>query len=143
MADGAREARAAEEGSGIGLPRNGFEDVASGLALRARAIELAGLGVPTVIEPSAFELADVFKAALDGDAVGQRVVRELTGHVAAARVGSNGMRGTLLSLLQQQSAPDVAVRPRRDRHLPYQPGRDPGGRCAVAGHADRPRRRLL
>src|SRR5579871_750811 len=56
-------ARAAGEPRGTGLPRSGFEDVASGLALRARAVELAGQGVPTAIDPTSFELADVFKAA--------------------------------------------------------------------------------
>lgn len=79
------------ESRGAGLPRSGFEEVASGLALRARAIELAGLGVPTTIDLSAFDLADVFKAAADGDAVGGRVVRELTGHVAAAIAGTTAL----------------------------------------------------
>jgi predicted NBD/HSP70 family sugar kinase len=74
-----------------GESRSGFEDVASGLALRARAIELAGLGLPTTIDPTSFELADVFKAALDADDVGQHVVRELTGHVAAAIAGTTAL----------------------------------------------------
>ena len=73
------------------MPRSGFEDVASGLALRARAVELARLGVATSIDLPSFELADVFKAAADGDGVGQRVVRELTGHVAAAIAGTTAL----------------------------------------------------
>jgi glucokinase len=76
---------------GTGLPRSGFEDVASSLALRARVIELAELGEPTTLDLTSFELADVFKAALDTDRVGQRVVRELTGHVAAAIAGTTAL----------------------------------------------------
>jgi glucokinase len=76
---------------GSGQSRSGFEDVASGVALRVRAIELAGLGVPTTLHRASFELADVFKAALDGDGVGQRVVRELTGDVAAAIAGTTAL----------------------------------------------------
>ena len=77
--------------AGASQSHSGFEDVASGVALRARAIELADLGVPTALDLTSFELAGVFKAALDGDGVGQRVVRELTGHVAAAIAGTTAL----------------------------------------------------
>jgi glucokinase len=80
-----------EQPRGLGLPRSGFEDVASGLALRARAVELAGLVGPTSLDLASFEVADVFKAAADGDGVGQRVVRELTSHVAAAIAGTTAL----------------------------------------------------
>jgi glucokinase len=71
--------------------RMGFEDVASGPALRARAGELIGLGVPTSLEAGAFDMADVFAAAARGDGVGERVVRELVGHVAAAIAGTTAL----------------------------------------------------
>jgi glucokinase len=87
----ASQPRAVNEPREVISPRSGFEDVASGLALRARAVELADLGVATAIEVSSFELADVFKAAADGDGVGQRVVHELTGHVAAAIAGTTAL----------------------------------------------------
>src|SRR6185437_6480265 len=84
----ANESPEAGPARGTGLPRSGFEDVASSLALRDRVIELADLGEPTNLDLASFELADVFKAAMDADRVGQRVVRELAGHVAAAIAGT-------------------------------------------------------
>jgi glucokinase len=67
--------------------RRGFEDVASGPALRGRAAELLSQGVPTALDGGRFEVADVFAAAASGDDVGVEVVRELVSHVAAAIVG--------------------------------------------------------
>jgi glucokinase len=69
-----------------GDQRRGFEDVASGPVLRARAADLLSQGVPTSL-PGGFAVADVFAAAVLGDELGQRVVRELVSHVAAAIVG--------------------------------------------------------
>jgi glucokinase len=75
-----------------GAGRPGFEDVASGPALRARAAELIRGGVASELavrpggEPG-FEVADVFAAAAAGDPAGDQVVAELTGYVAAAVAG--------------------------------------------------------
>jgi glucokinase len=66
--------------------RAGFEDVASGPALRARAADLLRRGIATSLV-SGFDVADVFAAAAHGDQLGRRVVRELVTHVAAAIVG--------------------------------------------------------
>ncbi|HEU5416818.1 MAG TPA: ROK family transcriptional regulator [Streptosporangiaceae bacterium] len=72
--------------------RPGFEDVASGPALRARAAELirAGVSSALALQPGGqpgFEVADVFAAATAGDPAGRQVVGELTGYVAAAIAG--------------------------------------------------------
>jgi glucokinase len=72
--------------------RPGFEDVAAGPALRARAAELIRGGVPSELpaEPGGgpgFEVADVFAAATRGDQAGRQVVSELTEYVAAAIAG--------------------------------------------------------
>jgi glucokinase len=82
------------EGRAAGLDRPGFEDVASGPALRARAAELlaqtyhpGGQAGPRVRLGDAFDVADVFAAAARGDALGGQVVAELTAHVAAAITG--------------------------------------------------------
>jgi glucokinase len=65
----------------------GFEEVASGPAIRARAVELSAGGTPTSLEGDGFEVADVFAAATQGDEVGQQVVRELLDHVAVTIIG--------------------------------------------------------
>ena len=70
--------------------RAGFEDVASGTALRARAAELIAAGWPTSLS-AGYALADVFTAARDGDRVGAQVVGELVGHVAATIVGATAL----------------------------------------------------
>jgi glucokinase len=70
---------------------SGFEDVASGPALRARAAELVSLGEPTSLADDDFDVADVFAAAVNGDAVGVRVVSELVGHCAAAVAGTTAL----------------------------------------------------
>ncbi|HTU71933.1 MAG TPA: ROK family transcriptional regulator [Trebonia sp.] len=93
-----------------GAGRAGFEDVASGTALRARAAELIAAGRPsalatmseqTVNEDSKNErtgnagagygVADIFTAARSGDQVGVQVVSELIGHVAATIVGATAL----------------------------------------------------
>lgn len=66
--------------------RQGFEDVASGPALRARAAALLA-GHDGASLPDGFDVADVFAAAARGEAPGVQVVAELTGHVAAAITG--------------------------------------------------------
>jgi glucokinase len=66
--------------------RAGFEDVASGTALRARAAELIAGGRPSSLTAE-YAVADVFTAARRGDQVGVQVVGELIGHVAAAIAG--------------------------------------------------------
>ncbi len=71
--------------------RCGFEDVASGPALRARAAALIGAGEVTSLRPEAFDVADVFAAAKAGDRVGQRVVGELVSYVATAVAGTTAL----------------------------------------------------
>jgi glucokinase len=70
--------------------RAGFEDVASGTALRARAAELIAAGRPSALA-AGYAVADIFTAARDGDQVGVQVVAELVGHVAAAIVGATAL----------------------------------------------------
>jgi glucokinase len=70
--------------------RAGFEDVASGTALRARATELIAGGRPTALTAE-HEVADIFTAARHGDQVGRQVVGELIGHVAATIVGATAL----------------------------------------------------
>jgi glucokinase len=67
--------------------RLGFEDVASGPALRARAAELLHQGRSTSLDPAGFEVADIFAAAAAGDLLGEQVVGEVVTYVAAAIVG--------------------------------------------------------
>ncbi|HUC55930.1 MAG TPA: ROK family transcriptional regulator [Streptosporangiaceae bacterium] len=69
----------------------GFEDVASGPALRARAAALIAAGEPTSLPTASFAVADIFKAAAVSDAVGHRVVRELVHDVAAAVAGTTSL----------------------------------------------------
>jgi glucokinase len=76
------------EGAGV---RSGFEDVASGPALRARAAALIAVGEPTALSSASFAVADIFKAAASGDGVGLRVVRELIHDVAAAVAGTTSL----------------------------------------------------
>ena len=70
---------------------SGFEDVASGPALRARAAGLIAAGLPTSLPPESFAVADIFRAAAGGDGVGVRVVRELVSDVAAAIGGTTSL----------------------------------------------------
>ncbi len=81
----------ASDGAGAAGVRSGFEDVASGPALRARAVALIGVGQPTSLSPASFEVADIFRAAASGDGVGLRVVRELVHDVAAAVAGTTSL----------------------------------------------------
>jgi glucokinase len=84
----------------VGHGGAGFEDVASGTALRARAAELIAGGRPSSLAtedpgtPHAsaeYGVADIFTAARSGDQVGVQVVSELIGHVAAAIVGATAL----------------------------------------------------
>ena len=71
----------------VGHGGAGFEDVASGPALWARAGELIADGRPSSLcagDGAAYTVADVFAAARHGDRVGGQVIGELVGHVAAA-----------------------------------------------------------
>lgn len=94
-AQAAGRAPAQAAGRAAGQDRPGFEDVAAGPALRARATELlaqahhpgGGQAGPQVTLGEAFDVADVFAAAARGDALGGQVVAELTAHVAAAITG--------------------------------------------------------
>jgi glucokinase len=67
--------------------RAGFEDVASGTALRARAAELIAAGRPSSLAAE-YAVADIFTVARAGDQVGVQVVGELVGHAAATIVGA-------------------------------------------------------
>jgi glucokinase len=70
--------------------RTGFEDVASGTALRARASELIAAGRPSSLSDG-YAVADIFAAARYGDQVGGQVVGELVSHVAAAIAGATAL----------------------------------------------------
>lgn len=70
--------------------RAGFEDVASGTALRARAAELIADGGPSSLAGE-YAVADIFTAARAGDQVGVQVVGELIGHVAATIIGATAL----------------------------------------------------
>jgi glucokinase len=72
------------------LSGSGFEEVASGPALRNQAAQLIASGQPTSLGAD-FTVADVFAVAARGDAVGRRVVHDLVGHVAAAIVGTTAL----------------------------------------------------
>jgi glucokinase len=69
-----------------GPGHQGFEDVASGPALRARAADLLAADEQAGL-PEGFDVADVFAAAARGQAPGVQVVDELTSHVAEAVTG--------------------------------------------------------
>jgi glucokinase len=78
--------------SGRGSPwaNVGFEEVASGPALRSRAANLVASGRATSLT-GAFTVSDIFAAAGAGDAVGLQVVGDLVVHVAAAIVGTTAV----------------------------------------------------
>jgi glucokinase len=77
-------------GTGAAGDRAGFEDVASGTALRARAAELIAGGQPSSLSGE-YAVADIFTAARHGDLAGGQVVRELITHVAAAIAGATAL----------------------------------------------------
>ena len=81
---------AAADGSSFGSVPGGFEDVASGPALRSQAERLIADGQRTSLTAD-FTVADVFAAAATGDAVGGRIVHDLVGHVAAAIVATTAL----------------------------------------------------
>ena len=68
----------------------GFEDLASGPALRARAAELTGGGQPSSLSGE-YAVADIFAAARRGDPAGGQVIDELVGYVAAALTGATAL----------------------------------------------------
>jgi glucokinase len=70
---------------GNGWP--GFEELASGPAIRDRALALIDSGMPTSLGGTDFQAADVFAAAAQGDEVGRQVVRELVVYVSVAIIG--------------------------------------------------------
>jgi glucokinase len=72
---------------GRGRGRLGFEEVASGPAVQARAANLIRRGEPSSLPPGSFGVADIFAAAAEGDRVGRAVVGELITDVAAAITG--------------------------------------------------------
>jgi glucokinase len=65
----------------------GFEQVASGPALRARAAELIRRGAASALSDRTYSVADIFAAAKEGDPVGGQVVGELITQTAAAIIG--------------------------------------------------------
>lgn len=71
-------------------PGGGFEDVASGPALLRQAADLVAAGQHSLLAKG-FSVADIFAAAGAGDPVGERVVRDLVAHVAAAMVGTTAL----------------------------------------------------
>jgi glucokinase len=79
-------------GGGPGSPLTGFgfEEVASGPALRQQAEDLIARGEQTSLA-TGFTVADIFAAAADEDPVARRVVGDLVGHVAAAIVGMTAL----------------------------------------------------
>jgi glucokinase len=68
----------------------GFEEAASGPALRRHAEDLIAGGLRTSLRGD-FGVADVFAAAASGDLVGRRVLGDLVGHVVAAIVGTTAL----------------------------------------------------
>ncbi|HSZ38531.1 MAG TPA: ROK family transcriptional regulator [Trebonia sp.] len=65
----------------------GFEQVASGPALRARAAELIESGAASVLRGREYGVADIFAAARAGDPAGGQVIGELIARTAAAITG--------------------------------------------------------
>jgi glucokinase len=78
--------------SGRGSPwaNVGFEEVASGPALRSQAADLLASGRASSLTAE-FTVSDIFAAAAAGDAIGEQVVRDLVVHVAAAIVGTTAL----------------------------------------------------
>ncbi|MBV9381754.1 MAG: ROK family transcriptional regulator [Streptosporangiaceae bacterium] len=76
-------------GGAAGAPA-GFEDVASGTALRARAAALIAGGARSSLSGE-YTVAGIFAAARLGDEAGGQVVRELIGHVTAAIAGATAL----------------------------------------------------
>jgi glucokinase len=75
---------------GPASPGYGFEEVASGPALRRQAADLVAGGQPTSLTEG-FTVSDIFAAAAAGDPVGEQVVRDLVGHVADAVAGTTAV----------------------------------------------------
>ena len=73
------------------IGRAGFEDVASGTALLARAAELIAGGMPSSLRGGEYAVSGIFAAARSGDSVGGQVVSDLIGHVAAAIAGATAL----------------------------------------------------
>jgi glucokinase len=71
-------------------PAAGFEDVASGTALRVRAAELIRAGRPSSLSGE-YAVAGIFAAARNDDPAGGQVIRELVAHVAAAITGATAL----------------------------------------------------
>ncbi len=77
-------------GRGSAWSNVGFEEVASGPALRRQAADLVATGLETSLTGD-FTVSDIFSAAASGDGVGQQVVRDLVLHVAAAIIGTTSL----------------------------------------------------
>jgi glucokinase len=77
-------------GRGAVAGQAGFEDLASGPALRVRAAELIAGGQPSSLSGE-YAVADVFAAARRGDPAGGQVIGELVGYVAAALTGATAL----------------------------------------------------
>jgi glucokinase len=77
-------------GRGGAVSPAGFEDLASGPALRVRAANLIAGGKPSSLSGE-FAVADIFAAARLGDPVGGQVVGELISYVAAALTGATAL----------------------------------------------------
>ncbi len=77
-------------GPGSAWANVGFEEAASGPALRRQAADLVASGRATSLTGD-FTVSDIFVAAAAGDEVGRQVVRNLVVHVAAAIVGTSAL----------------------------------------------------
>jgi glucokinase len=75
---------------GASRETRGFEEVASGPALRQQAADLIAGGASSSLRDG-FSVSDIFAAAIDGDEVGEHVVGDLIAHVAAAVVGTTAL----------------------------------------------------
>jgi glucokinase len=73
-----------------GFERAGFEDVASGTALLARAAELIAGGLPSSLGGE-YAVSDIFAAARGGDSACSQVVSDLIEHVAATIAGATAL----------------------------------------------------
>jgi glucokinase len=84
---------AAGEAAYFPVPRSssgataGFEEVASGPALLARAAELIRQNSAGALSDRDYSVADIFAAGGEGDPVGRQVVSELIAQTAAAIIG--------------------------------------------------------